>query len=190
MDRASCARPAATKAGGSGGTNTPPRLGLGDDWGPEPNSDDKEAFDAYWAARREALPVDFHGDRIDPHEVKFVERFLNAGHTLSWIPRDRDSRKSTHDFMWLNHGPYEIELKSTKAKYSTIRGQIMGAVKRAKGNHNVTKSRFIIDLGDQPLTAELREELTHYNLDRSLYKIKALWVMTQGELEQINLRKK
>ena len=52
-------------------------------------------------------------------------------------------------------------------------------------NHNVTKSRFIIDLGDQPLTAELREELTHYNLDRSLYKIKALWVMTQGELEQI-----
>jgi hypothetical protein len=123
-------------------------------------------------------------------KVKFVERFLNAGHTLSWIPRDRDSRKSTHDFMWLNHGPYEIELKSTKAKYSTIRGQIMGAVKRAKVNHNVTKSRFIIDLGDQPLTAELREELTHYNLDRSLYKIKALWVMTQGELEQINLRKK
>ncbi len=177
-------------AGGSGGRR-PPRTTFGEGFGPEPDPSDKAAFKAYWNARRNALPVDFGGDRLEPHEIRFVERFLNHGEQLEWIPRDEKGRTSTSDFFWVNNGNIAMELKSPKAKYSTIRGAIADAVMRARTNHGVEKANFIIDLGDAPLTPDLRAELSRYNLDRTKYAIQHLWVMSGGQiLPRISLRKK
>ncbi|GAA4756129.1 hypothetical protein [Gordonia alkaliphila] len=180
-------RRAPATAGGNGddGGRKPPHTGGPAGLGPEPDPGDKNAHRAYWKARQDALPVDFRGDVLGPHEVKFVETFLDADHTLDWIPRD-PKRRPTNDFVWTSNGDVEIELKSTKARYETIHGTIVKASSRA-AKHDVVKDRFIIDLVDQPLTDDLRSQLEGFNVGRKKYRLRGLWVMTQGQLHEINL---
>jgi hypothetical protein len=145
---------------------------------------DAEAWEvrAYWTRRQSALPVDFHGDLLKPHEVEFVERFLDAGEQLEWIPND--PAVPTSDLRW---NGVDYELKSTLAKYSTIRGRILSASSKAMRNHGVVKENFIIDLGAQPIPPELLNELANYNVGRRHYRIVRLWVMSGGVLSEVVL---
>ncbi|MEO6604259.1 MAG: hypothetical protein ABIN55_01475 [Aeromicrobium sp.] len=170
-------------AGGRGPTKPPgPRSPFGSD------PADKSRSQAYWKARQDAIDVDFGGEHLDPHEVVFVEDFLDAGHRIEWIPRDQSGRHPTNDFRWLSRGGVEIEVKGAKAKYTTIQNAIHDAVKRARVNHGFVKDHFIIDLANQPFTDRLRSELADYNLNRSRYVIRRLWVWHQGQLEELELR--
>lgn len=184
-------------AGGSGRNDGPPRRP------PAPPSDDDShrtraiaqlgappasdtaGYRSYWAARQDLLPTDFQGDQLLPHEVEFVERFLDAGERLTWIPRSPGT--STHDFFWSTRNSIPVELKSTKARAATIRGRILDAASRALLNHGVVKENFVIDLGDQPITDALLEDLAAYNVGRRKYQIKRLWLMSGGRLQEIEL---
>ena len=129
--------------------------------------------------------MDFKGDRLEPHEVRFVERFLDAGEQFEWIKRDSD-RKPSNDFLWTSNNGIPTELKSTKARFETIHGQIVSAASRA-AKQSVTKNNFMIDIGDETLTAELREKLAAFNVDRRKYRVAGIWVMAQGQLHRIEL---
>lgn len=178
-----------TKAGGGnsgrGGTPPPPPA---PDPADEPDPSDKEAFAAYWRARQDALPVDFKGDVLESHEVRFVERFLARGETLEWIPRS-PVMAPTNDFVWTSHASLVVEVKSTRARYVTIRRALEKAVVRAK-RAGVIKSNFIIDLGLEVLTETLRRDLGGYNEGRDLSSIATLWVLSEDgrKFEEIDLR--
>lgn len=144
---------------------------------------DREA----WLIRQSMLPVDFHGEEIEPHEVFFLERFLQIDlrPQVDWVPRS-PVRRPTNDFVWLNLGGIEVEVKSSRADYETIRARITKAVSRAKAQ-GVVKENFIVDLGSSPLDAGLVEELTRYNQDRSRNPIERLWVFSGTTLVEIPL---
>lgn len=131
--------------------------------------------------------MDFKGESLEAHEVRFVERFLDAGQQLEWIKRASDHRP-TNDFLWTNNNNVPTELKSTRARFETIHGQIVKAASRA-AKQSVTKDNFMIDIGDEPLTDELREKLAAYNVGRRKYRAAGIWVMAQGQLHEIDLRK-
>lgn len=105
---------------------------------------------------------------------------------LDWIPRD-PTFKSTNDFVWVSHGRREVGLKSPKARYETIHGQIVKAASRA-AKHRVIKENFVIDIGDEPMTDDLRAKLSEFNVGRRKYRLRDLWVMAQGQLHRIELR--
>ncbi|MFT3877147.1 MAG: hypothetical protein QM708_12100 [Propioniciclava sp.] len=175
-----------TQTGGAGGGGNPPRRGAGPfkEMGDPPDRDDRAAWSTYWIERQNATGVDFKGEYLESHEVELVERLLRAGQSIEWIQRRRSI--PTSDFVWVNHG-VPVEAKSTKAKYETIRARIADAVRRA-ARHGVAKEYFVIDLGAEPLTPELRAALANYNHDRSRYAIRRLWVLSSdGDIEEITL---
>jgi hypothetical protein len=143
---------------------------------------------SYWARRQSMLPVDFHGDTLLGHEVESLERFLDAGEALEWIPKDRS--RPTNDFRWTSlAGQPEIELKSTLARFETIHGTLVKAMSRAMINHGFTKENFLIDLGEEPLTLELARRLAGFNVGRRKYRLARLWVIAEGVIHEVNLRK-
>ncbi|MEL4506397.1 hypothetical protein AAEX63_16060 [Luteococcus sp. H138] len=115
---------------------------------------------SYWRERQAAVPLDFGEDILKPTEVISVERLVRRRESIRWIPRTH--AKSSHDFVWLNRGGVNVEMKATKARYETIRGRVFSARKSAWENHRVLKDVFLIDLGDAPLTTELRHRLVTY----------------------------
>ncbi|GAA1849427.1 hypothetical protein [Myceligenerans crystallogenes] len=168
--------------------------------------------DAYWQSRRRLLGVEFvdalcrraEPERLTPHEITFLERFLDLGHRVRWIVRDSASLRSTNDFFWGEEEPIACELKTTGTKLSTITDRIVDAVSKARG-HNVTKENFLIDLGDRDLTPSVAERLTNFNRKRlelfenathderaryvgsAPYAIARLWIMSRGMLREIDL---
>jgi hypothetical protein len=170
-------------APGSGSDEHSYRSAALDRLGEPPEESDRTAVLDYWRRRQGLLPVDFHGELPKPHEVEFVERFLDAGEDLEWIPNVRST--ATSDFIWNGDA---FELKSTKARFETIHGAIVKSSSRAMKNHGVVKNRFMIDLGDVELTDDLREALAEFNVGRRRYRLASLWVMSRGRLEEIALR--
>lgn len=172
---------------GSGGRR-PPRTTFGEGFGPEPP--DRDGMLAYWLDRQSALPVSFGGDVLEPQEVRFVERFLNAGQQLEWIPKNARGKSTPgFDFRWLNNGGIDVELKSTLANYDTTRRAITKDAKKA-ANHaaRLVKTRYLVDFEDQAVSADLLRELAGYNVDRRLYRLDQLWVMIRGSIREITLR--
>lgn len=167
--------PRSASSGGSGGSSgsTPPA----------PSNPDPED----WVARQDALGIEAHGETLTPHEIQFVERFQALGHQVEWIPRDTVTHRPTNDFVWLNRGRIECELKSTMPKYGSIRSHIAGAVDRAVAQ-GVRKENFVIDLGAAPLRPKLKGQLSQYNERNPGKKIAALWVLARGELTEIDLQ--
>lgn len=174
-------------AGGAAGGAKPPTTGRGAGFGPEPDPSDKDAHKAYWKARQDALAVDFKGEILEAHEVRFVERFMDAGERLEWIAKDTVNYKPTNDFIWSSNGRMVVELKSTKARFTTIDGRIQDAVMKAS-RQAVVKQNFVIDLADQTLTDRLRDQLAGYNIGRRKYLIRRMYVMSEGRIEEIILR--
>lgn len=153
---------------------------------PPPDPEDRPAWKEYWRRRQEALALDTGGDVLEPHEVIFLERFL-PGNSIRWIPRDRSTRLPTNDFVWLSNGAISVELKSTGAKYQSIRNRIHDTVRRAHVR-GVVKENFIIDLGDARLTPKLRRQLGEFNARTTSTVIRRLFVMSADGLEEIRLR--
>lgn len=171
------AAPAQAGASGAGGT-TPPRRPPAGGYAPEPDGSDPDELAAYWRRRQDALGFDIGPETLDPWEIRVAERMRERGETIDWIAKLPST--PTHDFRWNRDGrEVLVEAKSPKAKYETIRARIYDAVKRARAhNPPVIKDVFLIDIGLDPLTPELREQLQRYNLDRSRYQVAELWLMS------------
>lgn len=94
--------------------------------------------------------MEFSGEVLQPHEVRFVERMVTGGERLEWHPRDVQRRPS-HDFRWTSCGDIDVEVTSTKPKWTTIRGRISDSVRRAR-RHDFVKENFIVDIGESDLS--------------------------------------
>ena len=166
----------------------PPKVPAGGD-GVDPPDTDLAA----WRRIQDSLPFDANGDVLKPPEVRFVRRFLRRGEHLTWIPSS-ENMEPTNDFIWHRpDGDVIAELKSTKARWKTIRGRVEDAVIRALNHEKSTiKDRFIIDIGNEPLPDALRDELASYNVGRLRYRIAQLWVLSGDgtDFNEIALREK
>lgn len=174
------------QTGGAAGGGSPPGRGAGPfkQMGDPPPESDREAWLAYWKERQDALPLDFQGDTISPQEVQGYERLLRAGQDVA--PIWNDPSRPTSDFNWLNLHVDDVEMKASRNPLREIETAARKAV-----NHpwaSTTKERFLIDLGEHPLTDELRATFGQYNAGRRKYRISRLWVMhTDGLIEEIPL---
>lgn len=120
---------------------------------------------------------------LDHHEIDFLERFERLDQLAEWIPRapliPGKGRKPTNDFVWPGLGDEICELKSTGAAKKSIFKRIRGSVRSALDS-DVTKDFFVIDLGERKLAPKLRKQLATYNVDRDIYQIRRLWVMSEN----------
>ena len=120
---------------------------------------------------------------LDHHEIDFLERFERLDQVAEWIPRaplvPGKGRKPTNDFVWPGLGDEICELKSTGASKKSIFKRIRGSVRSALDS-NVTKDFFVVDLGKRKLPPKLRKQLATYNVDRDIYQIRRLWVMSEN----------
>ena len=105
------------------------------------------------------------------------------------FPRTRGDEPSTNDFYWLTNDGLECVLKSTRAKYKSIKAHIQGAVLGARDNHGVIKDVFVIDLGTHKVSDKLRQQLAQYNQRVQDGKMRCLFVMSSdgAQLEEILL---
>ena len=140
-----------------------------------------------WRERQLALGFTYGpGWELESHEVEFFERFAQLGLRARPIQRS-EARLPTNDFLWLDQ-QREIEVKKPlKAAYGSASQLIRDAVVRARENHGFVKDSFIIDLGNKSLPEKLRNQLAQFNVRNPGNTIRALWVMSQGELIEIEL---
>lgn len=118
-------------------------------------------------------------DQVLSHkELDFLDRIEKKGHLVRWIPKSKDGLP-TNDFVWLTQDDELCELKSPKAKRSTIIGAIRDAVRDA-AKQDVTKDCFVIDLGKRRLGPTLERQLRGYNEARETYHIRRLWVVAEN----------
>ena len=118
-------------------------------------------------------------DQVLSHkELDFLDRIEKKGHLVRWIPKSKDGLP-TNDFVWLTQDDELCELKSPKAKRSTIFSSIKDAVRDAK-KQDVTKDCFVIDLGKHRLSPKLEARLRGYNAAREDYHIRRLWVVAEN----------
>lgn len=123
---------------------------------------------------------EFGQEVLESHEIDFLERFEARGERARWIRRDLVTRKSTNDFYWETNNSIACELKSTSAKYRSIRAHIQSAVISARDNHGVVKDVFVVDLGRRKLSDKLRKQLSLYNQRVQDGKIQRLFVMSDA----------
>lgn len=159
-----------------GGRRTPITRSVltGDEWSEEERS-----------RRQGTLGIEAPGEGLSRKEIEFVERFQQAGEQLQWIPKD-PLRRPTNDFIWTSNGNPSVELKSPRPRYQTIHGRIVAAASRA-AKQDVVKENFLIDLGNEPLTDELRVQLERFNVGRRKYRLSRLWVMSASQIHAIEL---
>ena len=119
--------------------------------------------------------------------MEAYERLLRLGEDVEPIKRSLSVPRN--DFVWLTRDNRVTEMKSTKARYETIRNSIHQAVRKAQ-EKGVVKDIFLIDIGEAELTEKLARELGCYNLDRSRYMIRELYVMSGdgARIDRIALR--
>lgn len=149
----------------------------------------KKGTEAEWRRRQEAVGVPVTVDKLERHEIVFLEKFKAAGHDYEWIPKSTDGQP-TNDFLWKDHpgGPTPAELKSpASANYSTAAGRIRDAVSKAE-KQGATKDTFVIDYGYTTLSAKQTYQLSLYNVRNPEHRIKELWTYTNKGLEKIELK--
>ena len=135
------------------------------------------------AKRQTSLGLDTHGDNLKQDEVEQLERFqalepeLPLRDKVDWIPQNGDP-PGGNDIRWFARGGLEFEMKTCSAKYKSIADAIRKAVKKSK-------QRFLVDIRDRSLGSVLKHQLELYNVRNPDNKIKELWVMGAGRLEQI-----
>lgn len=118
-------------------------------------------------------------DQVLSHkELDFLDRIEKKGHLVRWIPKSKDGLP-TNGFVWLTQDDELCELKSPKAKRSTIFSAIKDAVRDA-AKQDVTKDCFVIDLGKHRLSPKLEARLRGYNAAREDYHIRRLWVVAEN----------
>lgn len=146
-----------------------------------------EVSDAEWYRRQEAVGVSHEIDMLYPHEIRFLERFLQEGHRVTWIPKS-ESGIPTNDFIWEDHDSVHVELKSPASmKYKSIAKRIKDAIEGAMAQH-VEKSVFVIDFGDAvTISDKLQYQLSTYNKRHQNATVKELWVGDRRGFRRIPL---
>jgi hypothetical protein len=141
------------------------------------------------------LAADTHGERLEPLEVLFLERFEALGHQAEWIPRPPFvpgvGRPASSDFLWVDMDGLRIELKSpARPLYRVVKDKIHKDVAAAR-RWGLSAENYIIDLGYRPLTAKLAAQLADYNANTATTAITRLWVMSRNgaDLTRIHLKK-
>lgn len=181
---------AALQTGGAnGGGRKPPTSGTpSDDFGPEP-PEGTPKWKRYWRERQERLDTNKLAEALEPHEVRFYERFISAGNRVELIPRSKEL-VSTSDFRWLSRSGVEVEVKRPdRVAYDSAKRLLRDAVNAARRNHSVVKAHFILDLGERPLPEKVQRQLGLYNIRNPENRIERLWVWSQGELIEIPLKR-
>ena len=179
-------KPKTQTGGSSGGGRKPPRRGAGafKDMPEPPRSPDdggsRSEWLRYWKERQDALPLDFKGDIIEPHEVLSFERLLRRGELVDPIRNLLD--RPTADFDWPSIGAEEVEMKAPAPRSATMMNAIEKAVRKARKHkiHPMAKEHFLLDLGDDELTEELAKEMANCNRTYPHSQIKRLWVMSSN----------
>lgn len=158
---------------------------------------------ANWRERQIALGIPLESDRLETHEIEFLERFVALGNQFSWIPRDA-LRRPTNDFIWLNKDGIEVEMKRPRpntndhdAEHVFVRvvRMIRADIRRAhRHDQQIVKQYFVVDLDDRPVPPGLMRMLAEYNLraqrrDFHSPQITRLWLMSEYRLLEINQSK-
>lgn len=148
--------------------------------------------EAEWARRQAALKSETNGERLEPHEIEFLERFEAEGHLAEWIRAGQEKDENglilpTNDFRWVDRDSVVCELKVTSAKYSKIKSLIARAIKDAK-TRGVTKDKFVVDISPRHLGKVLREQLSGYNVKSTKFTVTEIWVMSASGFEQVELK--
>lgn len=186
--------------GGSGGKPpaSPPGPTAADD-GP-PDRGDKAAWDAYWDRRRAALPASYNAaEMLPPLEVEFAERMHALDEDIAWISQaNSKARKDpatgkllpVHDFRWKRFATAD-EPSGTEWEHKGLEPDTpVDAVHIARQITKATrkgKVRVVVDVGDRPLPGGTIEELRGYNLRPERPSATAVWVMSQGQLFEVEL---
>ena len=152
----------------------------------------------HWAQRQYALGVDFGGEWREPNEISSLERLqaIEPGIPLSqkirWIPKSSKGA-ATSDFIWNARDGLLWEMKSPDLQILSrkdAKNQAKQIAKAISDDAGRGKKYFLIDIGNLPLTRDLRYHLSLYNKRRSAvpdYQISALIVMSNGQLFSISL---
>ena len=141
-----------------------------------------------WLARQVATGLDFKGDRIEPHEILSYERLLRAGEVVE--PIWNDPSRPTSDFDWVSRDVRNVELKHGRMDPRTVMNPVLKAALRAATHpwRPMVKDCFLLDFGEEPITAEVRAAIRGHNKGRRKYRVSRLWVMhNDGEIEELDL---
>jgi hypothetical protein len=182
-----------TNSGGSG------KGGGGGKLPPVPPPD--PADEPLWRSRQNALGIETRGEKLTPAEIEFCEQLLGMypdlgpSSVLEWIARDPTMRP-TNDFVWLANQGLVTDLKSprrvgddtTWTPASSAIRLIRDTIKKAN-RQGVVKEHFIVDFGVEDVSAEDLRELSRYNVEQRDTKVSRLWVMIDGNLEEVELEK-
>lgn len=191
--------PAPGDAGGGGKPPADRPAPAGADDGP-PDRTDKAAWDAYWDRRKAALPASYNAaEMLPPLEVEFAERMHALDQDISWISQanteDRVDPETgffrpIHDFRWRRFAT-DDEPTGTEWEHKGLEPDTpVDAVHIAR---QITKStrkgkvRVVVDVGDRPLPDGTLKELRSYNLRPERPSAAAVWVMSQGQLHEVDL---
>jgi hypothetical protein len=178
--------PDAAISGGAHGTHGDGGYRLSKDRKGHLANDLRRASNQNWRHRQDALPTSKIADNLEPHEIEFYERFIGDGNTVVLIPKDTGRpAKSTNDFIWVNNGGIEVEVKTIeRLDYDAAAGAVRRAVSKAI-KHDVVKDNFIIDTKDRPLTEPFLFGLQKYNLRNQPNAISRLWVYHQHGVTEV-----
>jgi hypothetical protein len=141
---------------------------------------------AHWRARQDSLDTNWIVDDLEPHEIEFYESFIAAGNRFQLIPRDRETRRPTNDFIWLDNGYLVAELKVTTPRYGHIRDHIAKSVARA-ASHGIIKEHFLIDVGSRAVPSKLHHQLSRYNQRNPSLQVRSIWLWCSNSLVQVEL---
>lgn len=175
---------------GSGAGGRPPgRPGSFHPFDDEPDPADKDAYDAYWRRRQNALGAGDPGETLARHEIILLEQLQESGHEFTLIPRpDRGpdgSRPASNDIMSRTLGA--LELKSfRKPKRGPVFDEISNAVTSAR-RHDVVKDAFVIYSRQYAPTKAFLAQLRDYNQNRPDAAIKRLFWWDGSDLIEIEL---
>ena len=145
------------------------------------------AWREYWTIRQAALEIDTHGDWLQPGDIQALELFQAVDPALplrckiEWIPRS-STGVATNDFVWKTNENRLVEMKFTRGKYSSIHDLVARSV-----NEMSKKSIFMIVIRRGTLSKKLRWQLGQYNIRNHNRRIAEMWVVVNGNLEQVIL---
>ncbi len=193
-------RTPAPDGGGSGGKPSADRPGAAGADDGSPDRSDKAAWEAYWDQRRAALPASYNpAEMLPPLEVEFGERMHALDEDISWISQANSKDRTdpvtgkllpVHDFRWKRFAT-KAEPAGTEWEHKALEPETpVDAVHIERQITKATKKgkvRVVVDVGDRPLPDGALEELRGYNLRPERPSAAAVWVMSQGQLFEIDL---
>lgn len=135
---------------------------------------------------------------LQPGEIHTLERLQQLApdvpleDRLEWLPQGErigGRTQPSHDIRWKERGGLLLEVKTPEsADATTIKKRVWKAAKRSWDSHNYVKANFLVDIGDSPLTDGLRHELALINEEAQHRKVSRLFVLHQGQLDEVAIQ--